>query len=187
MHFMVQYRQVQNILTARGSIMLTGKEDLLQALVEAYIMEKGTKEFYALAASKSGAAAKKSFEALADWEHRHMAYIQSLYQSIMDDRELVEFEEFSRKVPSPAAEGGMLVKDLEKKIEKYNVQSEKDALSLAVNIEAKAFNLYKGLAARAQDQETKVIFEEMMAQETKHLDEIKAMQKRLASSLLRSH
>ena len=60
--------------------MLTGKEDLLQALVEAYIMEKGTKEFYTLAASRWGAAAQKGFTALADWEGRHMAYIQSLYQ-----------------------------------------------------------------------------------------------------------
>jgi rubrerythrin len=162
-------------------IMMTGKEDLLQALVEAYIMEKGTKEFYALAASKSGAAAKKGFESLADWEHKHMLYLQSLYQSLMDDRELLEFEEFSRKVPSPVTESGMPVKDLEKKIETFVIKSEKDALDIAVNIEAKAYNLYKGLAARAQDAAAKVIFEEMMAQETKHMSEITAMKKRLAS------
>jgi rubrerythrin len=160
--------------------MLTGKEDLLQALVEAYIMEKGTKEFYTLAASKSGSAAQKGFEALANWESRHMVYIQSLYQSIIDDRELLEFEAFSRKVPSPVTESGMPVRDLEKKIETFVIQNEKDALSLAVNIEAKAFNLYKDLAARAQDNAAKVIFEEMMAQETKHMDEINAMKKRLS-------
>ena len=160
--------------------MPTGKEDLLQALVEAYIMEKGTKDFYALAASKSGAAAKKSFEELAAWENRHMVYLQSLYQSALDDRELLEFDEFSRKVPATVTEGGMPVKDLEKKIEKFTVQDEKDALSLAMNIEAKAYSFYKGLAAKALDGQTKVIFEEMMAQETKHLDEIKAMKKRLS-------
>ena len=162
--------------------MPTGKEDLLQALVEAYIMEKGTKEFYTLAASKSGADAQKGFQALADWENRHMAYIQSLYQSILDDRELLEFEEFSRNVPSPVTESGMPVKDLEKKIEAFAIRNEKDALSLAVNIEAKAYNLYKGLAARAQDNAAKVIFEEMMAQETKHLEEVTAMKKRLSPS-----
>ena len=161
--------------------MPTGKEDLLQALVEAYIMEKGTREFYTQAAAKSGAGAKKGFESLAEWEHRHMQYLQSLYQSLLDDRELLEFEAFSRKVPSPTAESGMPVKDLEKKLETYVIQSEKDALSIAVTIEAKAYNLYKGLAARAQDETAKVIFEEMMAQETKHMDEIAAMKKRLAS------
>jgi len=162
--------------------MPTGKEDLLQALVEAYIMEKGTKEFYALAAAKSGAAAKKSFEELAAWENRHMIYLQSLYQSAIDDRELLEFDEFSRKVPAPVTEGGMPIKDLEKKIEKFSVQNENDALSLAMNIEARSYNFYKGLAAKAPDSQTKVIFEEMMAQETKHMDEIKAMKKRLSSN-----
>ncbi len=32
--------------------MITGKENVLQALIEAYLMEKGTKEFYAAAAKK---------------------------------------------------------------------------------------------------------------------------------------
>jgi len=150
--------------------------------VEAYIMEKGTKEFYTLAVSKSGGGAKKSFEDLAAWESKHMAYIQSLYQSILDDRELMEFKEFSSSVPSPVAEGGMPVKDLEKKIEKFVVQNEKDALSLAVSIEVKAYNFYKELAKKAPDAGARVIFEEMMAQETKHLDEINAMKKRLSPS-----
>jgi rubrerythrin len=177
---MVQYLQVQINSSTRGHAM-TGKEDLLQALVEAYIMEKGTREFYTLAASKSVAAAKKGFEELAAWENRHMIYLQSLYQSALDDRELLEFEEFGRKVPAPVTEGGMPIKDLEKKIEKFSVQNEKDALSLAITIEAKAYNFYKGLAAKAQDAQTKVIFEEMMAQETKHMEEINAIKKRLSS------
>lgn len=162
--------------------MMTGKEDLLQALVEAYIMEKGTREFYVQAAAKSGAAAKKGFESLAEWENRHMIYLQSLYQSILDDRELMEFKQFSSTVPAPVAEGGMPVKDLAGKIETFTIQSERDALSLAATIEAKAFTLYKDLAGKARDAETKVIFEDMMDQETKHLNEITAMKKRLSPS-----
>ena len=161
--------------------MLTGKEDLLQALVEAYVMEKGTKEFYAQAALKSSSAeAKKSFEDLAVWENKHMVYIQSLYQSILDDRELEEFNAFSKNAPTSISEGGIPVKDLEKKIEQYTVQNEKDALSLAIGIEAKAYNFYKGLAAKAQDGQTKVIFEDMMAQETAHMDQLNTMKKKIA-------
>jgi len=161
--------------------MLTGKEDLLQALVEAYIMEKGTKEFYAQAASTSIAAeAKKSFADLSAWENKHMIYIQSLYQSILDDRELEEFKAFSMKAPTTVAEGGMPVKDLDKKIEKFTVKNEGDALTLALGIEAKAYNFYKGLAAKAQNDEAKVIFEEMMAQETTHMDQLNAMKKNIA-------
>jgi len=161
--------------------MLTGKEDLLQALVEAYIMEKGTKEFYAQAALKSSIAeAKKSFTDLAAWENKHMTYIQSLYQSILDDRELEEFKTFSTKAPTTVSEGGMPVKDLEKRIEQYTVKNEGDALSLALGIEAKAYNFYKGLAAKAQDDQTKVIFEEMMAQETIHMEQLNVMKKKIA-------
>jgi len=49
-----------------------------------------------------------------------------------------------------------------------------------MTIEAKAYNFYKGLAAKAQDDQTKVIFEEMMAQETKHMDQLNAMKKKIA-------
>jgi len=161
--------------------MLTGKEDLLQALVEAYIMEKGTKEFYAQAASKSNTPeAKKSFTDLHAWENTHMIYIQSLYQAILDDRELEEFKAFSAKAPATVAEGGMPVKDLEKRIEKFTVKSEGDALTIALGIEAKAYGFYKGLAAKAKDDEAKIIFEEMMAQETKHMDQLNVMKKKIA-------
>ncbi len=162
--------------------MLTGKEDLLQALVEAFLMEKGSREFYVLAAAKSaGAGAKKSFLDLAAWEEKHMAYIQSLYQSILDDRELGEFAAFSEKAAAPVAESGMPVKDLARKIETYTVKDEKDALAIAVNIEAKAYNLYKDLANRAVDREAKVIFEEMMSQETKHMNELNALKRSLGT------
>ncbi len=160
--------------------MPTGKEDLLQALVEAFIMEKGTREFYLQAAARSSAGgAKKAFAELAEWEAQHMAFIQSLYQSLMDDRELMEFSEFSRTVPAPVAESGMPVKDLEKRIETPTIKDEKDAVTLALGIEAKAFALYRDLVNKAQDPETKVIFEEMMEQETKHRDHLTRLRKEL--------
>jgi rubrerythrin len=160
--------------------MPTGKEDLLQALVEAFIMEKGTKEFYLQAARKSSSdEAKRAFDELAKWEQQHMAYIQSLYQSILDDRELEEFAAFSRKVTAPIAESGIPVKDLEKRIETYQIKDQRDAMSLAINIEAKAHDLYRNLAKHAGDAETKVIFEEMMAQETKHIDYLTKLRKNL--------
>jgi len=161
--------------------MATGKEDLLQALVEAFIMEKGTREFYRLAVAKSVAPdAKKTFQGLAEWEEKHMAYIQSLYQSIMDDRELEEFASFSRKVSAPVTESGIPVKDLEKQMETYTVTDERDALNLALSIEAKAHRLYQDLAKKAADTGTKVIFEDMVAQEAKHLEELNILRKALS-------
>lgn len=160
--------------------MPTGKEDLLQALVEAFIMEKGTREFYRTAVSVSATAdAKKAFQDLAQWEERHMAYIQSLYQSLMDDRELTEFSVFSRTVAAPVAESGMPVKDLDRKLEQHPVKDQKEALALALTLEAKAHALYKDLAVKAKDPETRVVFEEMMAQETKHMSELTKLRRSL--------
>lgn len=162
--------------------MLTGKEDLLQALVEAFVMEKGTREFYVQAAAKSASErAKRTFLDLVEWEGRHMAYVQSLYQSLQDDRELEEFAAFSAKVAAPVAESGIPVKDLEKTIETYTIKDERDALAVALNIEAKAYKLYKDLAASTLDIETKVIFEDMMAQETKHIDQLTQLKKNLSA------
>lgn len=160
--------------------MPTGKEDLLQALVEAFIMEKGTREFYRQAAAVSSAnEARTAFQDLAVWEEKHMAYIQSLYQSLMDDRELEEFAAFSRKVAAPVTESGIPVKDLEKRVETYQVKDQHDALSLALTIEAKAHKLYKDLANRASDSGTKTIFEEMVNQETLHMEQLNALRKAL--------
>ena len=161
--------------------MSTGKEDLLQALVEAFIMEKGTREFYRLAVSRSSSAdAKRTFQDLAQWEEKHMAYIQSLYQSLMDDRELEEFAAFAKKVAAPVTESGIPVKDLEKRIETYQIKDERDALILALTIEAKAHKLYQDLAKKAADTETKVIFEDMVSQETKHMEQLNALRKAIA-------
>jgi rubrerythrin len=109
-----------------------------------------------------------------------MTYIQSLYQSIMDDRELEEFAAFSRKVAAPVTESGIPVKDLEKRIETHQIKDQNDALSLALMIEAKAHKLYKDLASRAADREARTIFEDMVHQETKHMEQLQALRKNLS-------
>ncbi|MCK5511675.1 MAG: ferritin family protein [Thermodesulfovibrionia bacterium] len=160
--------------------MITGKEDLLGALVEAFLMEKGTKEFYSQAAEKAvNAEAKKTFEELSQWEGKHMDFIQFLYQSIMGDKEIKSFEEFKSKTDAPLTEAGISVKDLEKKIEKYNFSDEKQALTLAMEIEGKAYNLYRKLSQNAKDTNTQVVFQEMMEQEIKHVDYLKQMRLKL--------
>src|SRR5512139_4064612 len=117
--------------------MITGKEDLLTALIEAYLMEKGTNEFYAHVAGKaSNAAARKTFGDLSSWEEQHMEFIQYLYQSIDQDRDIQGFDDFRKKTPSPITEAGIPVKDLEKKLEQPQYADDKGAVALALDIEA---------------------------------------------------
>jgi len=161
--------------------MMTGKEDLLRALIEAYLKEKGTRIFYSSAAAKaSNPGARKMFAELSDWEGKHMEFIQYLYQAFVDDRDIKNFEDFSEKTDAPIAESGIPVKELEAKIEKYAFDDDEGAMRIALETEGKAYNLYRRLSEEAPDSNAKVVFKEMMEQELKHIDYLKKMGSEIA-------
>ena len=163
--------------------MITGKENLLQALIEAFLMEKGTKEFYADASGKSANSdAKKIFMELADWEKKHMDFIHFLYQSINGGREIKSFEEFNSRTEAPFTEAGIPVKDLEARLEKYDFIDDMGALILALEIEGKAYSLYSKLSKGAVDTNARVVFKEMMEQETRHVDYLKKLRIKLGET-----
>jgi rubrerythrin len=156
--------------------MMTGKEDVLSALIEAYLMEKGTRIFYSGAAAKAvNPEARKMFGELSDWEEKHMNYIQYLYQAIEDDRNIQGFRDFSERTDAPVTESGIPVKEMEAKLEKYTYENDQDALKLALEIEGKAYNLYRKLSEKALDSNARIVFKEMMEQELKHIDYLKKM------------
>lgn len=156
--------------------MVTGREDLLQAFIEAFLMEKGSREFYSLASDKSSdPEIRETFKKLSEWEERHMDFIQFLYLSIQDNKEIKSFEEFKVKTEAPVAESGIPVKDLRVKIEKHDFKDKKEALSLAMEIEGKSYNLYLKLSQNAKDTNAQVVFKEMMVQEKKHIDCLKKL------------
>jgi rubrerythrin len=154
--------------------MLTGKEELLDALIEAFLMEKGTKEFYAMASDKAvNSEAKKTFKELSEWEKKHMDYIQFLYQSVQGERELESFTSYSSRAKAPLTEAGIPLKELHERIEKRKFKDEQEALTLAMEIEGKAYNLYRKLSQKASDSNSKVVFKDMMEQEMRHIEYLK--------------
>jgi rubrerythrin len=162
-------------------MMMTGKEDLLRALIEAFLMEKGTRIFYSTASEKAAnSEAKKMFRELSDWEGQHMDFIQYLYQAIQGDRDIQGFQDFQEKTDAPVTESGIPVKELESKLEKWDYVDDKGAVQMALQIEGKAYNLYRKLSGEASDSNAKVVFEEMMEQERKHVDYLKNMREKLA-------
>jgi rubrerythrin len=167
----------------RSVLMVTGKEDLLQSLIEAFLMEKGTREFYSLASLKAmNSDAKDMFRDLSVWEEQHMEYIQSLYLAIQGDRDVEGFEEFEKKTHAPVTESGIPVKELDSKFEEYTFVDDSGALVMALEMEGKAYNLYRGLSERAPDLNARVVFKEMMGQELKHIDYLKGMRTKLAET-----
>lgn len=162
--------------------MVNGKEDLLQSLIEVFIMEKGTKEFYADASEKAiNPEAKKAFSELSDWEEKHMDYIGYLYQSIQGNMETESFEDFKNRTDAPVTESGIPVKELEDRINKYSVTDEPGALTLAMEIEGKAYDLYRRLSVHAEDSNARIVFKEMMDQEVRHVKYLKELRLRLSN------
>ncbi len=163
--------------------MVTGKEDLLQALIEAYLMEKGTKDFYAQAAQRALAReAKDTFEALSGWEAKHMGFLQFLYQSIQEDKDFQGFEDFESRSYSPVTEGGIPVKELEARLEQYGFSDDLGAIDMALEIEGKAYNLYQKLSKGAVDDNAKVVFQEMTEQESRHISYLKKVRATLSAT-----
>ncbi len=163
--------------------MVTGKEDLLTSLIEAFLMEKGTHEFYEKAATKAiSREAGNTFNDLSSWEEKHMEYIEFLYMSLQDDRDLEGFDEFKKKAEAPVTEGGIPVKDLESKIEESVFLDDMGALILALEIEGKAYNLYRNLSEKAADTNARVVFKEMMGMELEHISYLKALRTKLAET-----
>ena len=161
--------------------MITGKEDLLRALIEAYLMEKGTQQFYSDAAMKAvKPGAKKTFSELSNWEERHMEYIQYLYSSFQDDRDIEGFNNFSKHSEAPLTESGMSVKDLEANVEKYVFVDDQGAMNFALEMEGRAYNLYRKLSESASDSNAQVVFREMMEQELGHIDYLRKMKAQFA-------
>ncbi len=163
--------------------MLTGKEDLISALIEAYLMEKGTMDFYSQAAAKAmNPEARQMFKELSAWEEKHANFIAFLYQAIQEDRDIIGFERFKQRTDAPVTEAGIPIKNLEARLEKYNFIDDMGALILALEIEGKAYNLYNKLSKSAVDTNAKVVFQEMMEQETKHIDYLKKIRIRLTET-----
>ena len=163
--------------------MITGKEDLLQALIEVFMMEKGIHQFYSELSVKAQAAeARKTFTELANWEAEHMRYVQNFYQSLTDDRDPISFNEFSKKLRPDAAEGGVPMTELEKRVAEFTFLDDRGALDFALTVEAGEYALYLKLSNQTQDTNVKALCEDFMGWEQDHIKHLKILKEKIGSS-----
>jgi len=99
-----------------------------------------------------------------------------------DDGYSKGFEEFRERTDAPVTEAGIPVKDLESRLEKHDFIDDMGALVLALEIEGKAYNLYRQMSEKAADNNARVVFREMMEQELRHVDYLKRMRTKLAET-----
>jgi rubrerythrin len=160
---------------------INAKEGLIQALMDVYMMEKGIHLFYnEVAAKTQNQEAKKAFAELADWESGHARYAQYLYQGLMEDWDIVSFEEFSKRAKPEIAEGGMPLKDLEGKIEEFTYLDDVGAIAFALKVEAKEYALYKKLASETTDTNMNILFENLAEWEQRHMEYLKNLRQKIA-------
>ena len=161
--------------------MITNKQELLQAMIEAYIMEKATNVFYEESVPKlKNESAVEVFKELAMWEHLHMDYIGFLYKAILDDRDMVSFEDFEKKVVGEELEGGISVEKMEEKLERRAFMDDEGAIVIALEIEGHAYNMYRRLSEEAADTNTKSFMKDMMQWELKHIEYLKGLKAKIA-------
>jgi rubrerythrin len=161
--------------------MIKADEGLIQALMDVYMMEKGIYQFYDEVAKKAqNSDAKKAFEELAKWEEGHTRYVQYLYQGLLEDWAIVTFEEFSNRVKPEIAEGGMPLEDLKGRIDEFTYLDDMGAINFALGVEAKEYNIYRKLAAEAADSNMKVLFENLMDWEQRHIGYLNELKKKIA-------
>lgn len=141
-------------------------------------MEKGTRQFYGHAAEQAKTVdARDMFRKLHDWEDSHMQYIESLYQALMGDRDFRSYEEFREKVPADHMESGIPVREAKRLFEIRRPADDIEIVTLALEMEGKAYNLYRRNAESARDTNARAVFREMMAQERHHIDELMKLRK----------
>lgn len=159
--------------------MLRGNETLLDALLFAFGLEKGSHDFYNKAAEKiDDPRSKEVFRAMAEIEKGHMANIRLLYCGMDNEACPISIEEFSESAGGPYLEGGKL---LETALRELDVAflDRADALKIAIRQEGEAYAFYSKAAKRMEDSYTRVLFANLAEEEQKHLNELSRMLKDL--------
>ena len=152
--------------------MLKGNESLLDSILFAFGLEKGSNTFYLRAADKvDDPDSKEFFTAMAEVEKGHMANLRTLFCSMDNDTCPVTLDGFIETVPGPYVEGGKLLENALADLDVAFLDCV-DAMKIALRHEGEAYGFYVKAARRMEDPAVKVLFENLAQEEKKHLEEV---------------
>jgi rhodanese-related sulfurtransferase/rubrerythrin len=145
-----------------------GKEDLITAINLAFFMERGSENFYLLAADKAkNPETKDLLMRLAGVEKRHM---RMLYNCLKDKKgEIPPFELYYQLAESDLMEGGMRPDEYFYRPEELSLQDEVHILEIAIELEVVAYDLYRNIAEQAEDEEVRRLLMQVAEEEKAHL------------------
>ena len=154
----------------QGLDLLTGNETVEEALIVAYSLEAGLRDFYLTMIDKVTTDEVKSlFRKLSDIEVLHQDRILEEYIQITGkeiDRDTFESERMEKVV-----EGG-LTTDEYISLFKPDWNALSDIVDLAMSIEAQALDLYTRAANRSTDERSQRALKKIAEEERNHLEQL---------------
>lgn len=147
---------------------LTEKTSLPEMLQEAMNLEKGAFRFYELSSMTETAWAETARQ-LIRWERRHAQAVYRLLEATPTDIPLPPFDELFEALSGSILEGGEPLEDALKKIENLPGSACRAFAELALDIEYRAFDLYRNAAAAAKDSTASALLLDLSEQEKAHI------------------
>jgi len=157
-------------LPEAGTAFFRGAEKPEELLALAWMLEEGSRRFYAeVAALLSDDDAKKLFQSLATAEEHHKAALISLYSSFSGIEPGQDFPGSLVRTSTAGdiMEGGMRVSEA---LQWAKEKSGAEILELAIALETNAYDLYIGMTTRIKDDKSRQVFDHLSEEEKKHLE-----------------
>lgn len=153
-----------------------GGETPEQILALAFAMERELGAFYqGLADSAPDPELRATFARLAGFEDKHKLVVYHLYKTLFPQS--AGIEDLAEKATFKALEGGRSAKEI--MAESPGPESARDALDMAMGIEAQAMDLYMRYADTTADAHAKQTLHELAKEERGHLKALGTMMDRL--------
>lgn len=157
----------------QGLDLFDGSEGIEETLIIGFGLEQGLREFYlTMSTEVEQDEVAKLFSTLAEVEVRHQEQLLKQYQLVTGKE--VNIEDFSALIVQPSMEGGMSTDEY---LDRYqpDLSSMSDVLSLALSIEAQAFDLYQRAAGNAADDTITQVLYKIADDERAHIDRLATM------------
>lgn len=159
-----------------GMHFLNGSESPEHILALAYAMENGLGEFYqSLAGQTEDGELQRAFDQLAGFEEKHKLVIYHLYKELYP--ESTGAEELINMATVKAVEGGRSAGEI--LAGQSSFETARQALELAMSIEAQALDLYMRYAAKAETENARALLRNLAKEENGHLRALATLMDRL--------
>jgi rubrerythrin len=160
-----------------GIELFAGVESAEQALVVAYSLEDGLRDFYvSMIPEVANNAAKNLFQKLSEIEIKHQDRILNEYATITG--EPVTREKFEKNILPEIVEGGLTTREYIDLFEP-DMESAADIVELAMSIEAQALDLYMRAAEKSSTPQSKNVLIQIAEEEREHMAQLGKLMERI--------